>query len=127
MHPEGDQYKRKKLVTATSIKYLCAVVSDYGLKLTVGQTGQGPTALAVGARRVCLDIFLSSIFTHFFLPLYETVRYRLKYCFKWPLNPKQPTLCLKLEVLSRIAQATAALRKLKLIWRDNTHFLWDQW
>ena len=66
MHPEGDQYKRKKLVTATSIKYLCAIVSDYGLKLTVGQ---GPTALAVGARRGCLDIFLSSIFTHFFLPL----------------------------------------------------------
>ena len=27
----------------------------------------------------------------FFLPLWETARYRLKYCLKEPLNPKQPT------------------------------------
>ena len=36
----------------------------------------------------CLDIFsLSSIF--FFLPFWKTVRYRLEYCLKGPLNPKQ--------------------------------------
>ena len=53
---------------------------------------QGPAALAVGAGGRCLDIFLSSILSLLFLPLFlETVRYRLKYCLKGPLNPKQPT------------------------------------
>ena len=54
--------------------------------------GQGPTALAVGAGGGCLDIF--SLFYHFsFLSpsLWKTVRYRLKYCLKGPLSPKQPT------------------------------------
>ena len=35
--------------------------------------------------------FLSSIISLFFLPLWETARYRLKYCLKGPLSPKQPT------------------------------------
>ena len=51
--------------------------------------GQGPTALAVGAG--------GGVFGHFtliypFFPLspslWETARYRLKYCLKGPLNPK---------------------------------------
>ena len=54
--------------------------------------GQGPTALAVGAGGGCLDIFT---FVYPFSPLspslWETARYRLKYCLKGPLNPKQPT------------------------------------
>ena len=53
--------------------------------------GQGPTALAVGAGGGCLDIF--SLIYHFsFLSpsLWETARYRLKYCLKGPLSPKQP-------------------------------------
>ena len=54
--------------------------------------GQGPTALTVGAGGGCLDILLSSIFSLLFYPsLWETARYRLKYCLKGPLNPKQPT------------------------------------
>ena len=32
-----------------------------------------------------------SIFSPSFLPLWETSQYRLKYCLKGPLNPKQPT------------------------------------
>ena len=48
--------------------------------------GQGPIALAVGAGGGYLDIFLSSIFFLFFLPLWETARYRLEYCLKGPLN-----------------------------------------
>ena len=32
--------------------------------------------------------FLSSIFFLFFLPRWETARYRLKYCLKGPLNQK---------------------------------------
>ena len=54
--------------------------------------GQGPTALAVGAGGGCLEIF--SLIYHFspLSPsLWETARYRLKYCLKGPLNPKQPT------------------------------------
>ena len=54
--------------------------------------GQGPTALTVCAGGDCLDIF---ILIYSFSPLspslWETARYRLKYCLKGPLNPKQPT------------------------------------
>ena len=41
--------------------------------------GQGPTAFAVGAGGGCLDTLSPS--------LYETARYRLKYCLKGPLQP----------------------------------------
>ena len=55
------------------------------------RVGQGPTALFVGTGGGGLDIFLSSIISLFFLPLFfrETARYRLKNCFKGPLIPKQ--------------------------------------
>ena len=53
--------------------------------------GQGPTALAVGVGMGCLDILLSSILSPLSPSLWETARYRLKYCLKGPLNPKQPT------------------------------------
>ena len=62
--------------------------------------GQGPIALAVGAGGGCLDIF--TLFYPFFPlspSLWETARYRLKYCLKGPLNPKptnQPTFLLPL-------------------------------
>ena len=54
--------------------------------------GQGPTALAVGAGGGCLDVF-TLIYPFFPLSpsLWETALYRLKYCLKGPLNPKQPT------------------------------------
>ena len=54
--------------------------------------GQGPTALAVGAGGGCLDIFtLIYPISPLSPSLWETARYRLKYCLKGPLNPKQPT------------------------------------
>ena len=55
--------------------------------------GQGPTALVVGVVGGCLDIFgLSSVlFSPLSPSLWEMARYRLKYCLKGPLNPKQPT------------------------------------
>ena len=54
--------------------------------------GQGPAALAVGAGGGCLDIFtLIYPFSSLSPSLWETARYRLKYCLKGPLNPKQPT------------------------------------
>ena len=48
--------------------------------------GQGPIALAVGAGGGCLDLF-----TLLYPSLWETARYRLKYCLRGPLNPNQPT------------------------------------
>ena len=54
--------------------------------------GQGPIALAVGAGGGCLDIFsLIYLFSFLSPSLWEMARYRLKYCLKGPLNPKQPT------------------------------------
>ena len=54
--------------------------------------GQGPTALAVGAGGGCLVIFtLIYPFSPLSPSLWEMARYRLKYCLKGPLNPKQPT------------------------------------
>ena len=54
--------------------------------------GQGPIALAIGAGGGCLDIFtLLYLFSPFSPSLWETARYRLKYCLKGQLNPKQPT------------------------------------
>ena len=61
----------------------------FSFSLSVGD------ALAVGAGGGCLDIF-TLIYPFFPLSpsLWETARYRLKYCLKGPLNPKptnQPT------------------------------------
>ena len=54
--------------------------------------GQGPTVLAVGAGGGCLDIFtLLYPFSPLSACLWETARYRLKYCLKGPLNPKPTT------------------------------------
>ena len=54
--------------------------------------GQGPAALAVGAGGGCLDIFsLVCRFSSLSPSVWETARYRLKYCLKGPLSPKQPT------------------------------------
>ena len=55
--------------------------------------GKGLTALAVGTGGgFCLENF-TLIYPFFPLSpsLGETARYRLKYCFKGLLNPKQPT------------------------------------
>ena len=53
--------------------------------------GQGPIALAVGAGGDCLDIFTPLCpFSPLPPSLWETARYRLKYCLKGPLNQKQP-------------------------------------
>ena len=55
--------------------------------------GQGPTALAVGAGGGCLDIFtLIYPISPLSPSLWDTARYRLKYCLKGPLNQNnQPT------------------------------------
>ena len=63
-----------------------------GVLLIWIRVGQGPTALAMGAGGGCLDIFtLLYPFSPLSPSLWETARYRLKYCLKGLLNPKQPT------------------------------------
>ena len=56
---------------------------------------QGPIGLAVGAGGGCLDIFTLLYLCSPLSPsLWETARYRLKYCLKGLFNPKstnQPT------------------------------------
>ena len=48
--------------------------------------GQGSTALEIGAGEGCLDFLLLGY--PFSPSLWETVRYRLKYCLKGPLDKK---------------------------------------
>ena len=59
------------------------------------RVGQGPIALAVGAGGGCLDVLTLVYHFSFLTPsLWETARYRLKYCLKGLLSPKttnQPT------------------------------------
>ena len=63
-----------------------------GVLLILIIVGQGPTALTVGAGVGSLDIFTLIYHFSFLSPsLWETARYRLKYCPKGPLSPKQPT------------------------------------
>ena len=53
--------------------------------------GQGLIVLAVGAGGICWNIFSLIYHVSFLSPsLWETARYRLKYCLKGPLSPKQP-------------------------------------
>ena len=53
---------------------------------------QGPIAIAVGAGGSCLDIFtLLCLFSPLSPALWDTARYRLKYCLKETINPRQPT------------------------------------
>ena len=54
--------------------------------------GQGPIVLAVGAGGGCLDIFtLLCLFSSLSPSLWETARYRRKYCLKGMSSQKQPT------------------------------------
>ena len=55
--------------------------------------GQGPIARAVSAGGGCLDIFSFSILSSLSPSLWETSRYRLKYCLKGRLTQttNQPT------------------------------------
>ena len=63
-----------------------------GVLLAWITVGQGPIVLAVGAGGGCWDIFSLIYHSSFLSPsLWETARYRLKYCLKGPLSPEQLT------------------------------------
>ena len=89
--------------------------------------GQGPTALAVGAGGDCLNIFTFLCFSPRSPSLWETTRYRLKYCLKWPLHPKQSNLqcgniCSSIRDvrIERKAHKSISVKRLK---RDSVAFL----
>ena len=68
------------------VNFLCRGVLPICIRV-----GQGPIVLTIGAGGGCLDIF--SLVYHFsFLSssLWEMAQYRLKYCLKGLLSPKQP-------------------------------------
>ena len=53
----------------------------------------------------CLDIFsLVYLFSHLSPAVWETARYRLKYCLKGPLNPNQPTKSMPRILMARLPQ-----------------------
>ena len=59
--------------------------SSAGASYNLDIVGQGPTALGVGAGGGCLDIFtLIHPFSPLSPSLWDTARYRLKYCLKGP-------------------------------------------
>ena len=63
-----------------------------GRPTNLDQSRARPTVLTEGAGGGCLDIFSLIYHVSFLFPsLWETARYRLKYCLKGPLSPKQPT------------------------------------
>ena len=81
--------------------------------------GQGPTSLAVGAGGGCLDIFtLIYPFSSLSPSLWETVRYRLKYCLKGPLNQTNQPLELQLNK-ANVSDAEASFLDLHLSISDG--------
>ena len=75
----------------------------WGVLLIWSRVGQGPITLAVGAGGDVWTFF--SLIYHFsFLSpsLWEMARYRLKYCLKGPLKPKQPTNPPTNEIFNRV-------------------------
>ena len=81
------------------------------------RVGRGPAALAVGAGGGCLDIFSLVYHFSFLSPsLWEMAQYRLKYCLKGPLSPKQPTTSLPhLKTNSDLGKAGGLKRTILLL------------
>ena len=91
--------------------------------------GQEPTALTVGVGGGCLDIFiLIYLFSPLSPSLWETARYRLKYCLKGPLNPKQPTnqpTTVRFEHPEFKRLKNGAITELKLVVKDEKNNVVD--
>ena len=74
------------------VRRCCVNFQCWGILLIWIIVGQGPGAFAVGASGDGLDIFSLVYHFSFLSPcLWEMAQYRLKYCLKGPLSPKQPT------------------------------------
>ena len=109
-------FKKKKMITGVYLVVFQVWFGDgrvvqwcwvnfqcRGVLLTWIRVGQGPTALAVGAGGGVWTFFSRLSFLFFSPSLWETARYRLKYCLKRPLSPKtthqpNPSLVLTLSL-----------------------------
>ena len=95
--PSWSQHWKERVFSCKSqggqvVRWCWVEFQCQGLLLIWIIVGQVSAGLAVGAGGGCLYIF--SLVCLFFLLspcLLEKAQYRLKYCLKWPLNPKQPT------------------------------------
>ena len=99
-----------------------------GVLLIWIRVGQGPTALAVGVGGGCLNSF-SLVYNFSFLSpsLWETARYRLKYCLKELLSPKQPTnQPTNHPFVRRSSTKTSYSIKLKLTKKKDPVFWYDK-
>ena len=67
---------------------------------------------------------LSSIFSLFFLPLWKTVRYILKYCLKGPFHPKQLTNQIHSWVVWEHQSITATMFTLKFRTKCVSKYIW---
>ena len=86
---EGVKYRNAR--SGRVVRWCWVNFQSWGVLLIWTRVGQGPTALALGASGGCLDMFNLVYHFSFLSPfLLETARYRLKYCLKGPLSPKQP-------------------------------------
>ena len=79
-----------------------------GRPTTLITVGQGPIALEWVRVGVVWTFLLTSILSLLSPSLWETARYRLKYCLKGPLHPKQPT---KKTYLSALVPVLPSKRK----------------
>ena len=92
-----------------------------GVLLIWIRVGQGPTALAVGAGGGCLDIFSLVYYFSFLSPsLWETARYRLKYCLKGPLSPKTTNQPFSPDFSSKISPQPFKIETSNLVYRFTT-------
>ena len=84
---EDETLRGGRVVRRCWVNFQCRGVLPIWIKV-----GHGPIVLAIGAGGGCLDIFSLVYHFSFLSPSpWETARYRLKYCLKGPLSPKQPT------------------------------------
>ena len=90
-HSKIEQNIKKSVISATGCANSAQLCDRGGRVVILITVGQGPIALAVGAGGGCFDIFTLNY--PFFLlspSLWETARYRLRYCLKGPLTQNQP-------------------------------------
>ena len=81
-----------------------------GILLIWSRVGKGPTALAIGAGGGCSVIFSLVYHFSFLSPsLWETARYKLKYCLKGPLSPKQQTTNIEQRLILNLPERSALI------------------
>ena len=85
-----------------------------------GSRARGLLRLQLKTGGGCLDNFTFLYFSLLFLSLWKTIRYRLKYCHKGPLNQKQSTNQPEAEWLDRLDYGEESRRRGVIRTRDSS-------